>query len=224
MKIAIFGGAGGGEITAQTLSRLAAAGGDVSLLGYLNDAVPAGTELLAGSVLGPFSSWKSLPNEVLFAAPLHKAKEMKSRAERICALSIPQSRWAKIIDPSAIVARNTGIGSGSIILPLVVVGPSCSLGHHVVCWPASQVGHNVQISDFVFLGRASVISGYCKLGLGCYVGSGAVIREHCELGVFSIVGSGSVVISNVPDFAIVVGNPARVIGVATTELPNHSHE
>lgn len=213
MKIAILGGPGAGEIAAQTIIRLSKAGVDIQLVGYLNDRLPMGEPLLGGPVLGTFESWPSLPQDVRLLAPLHKAKEMQDRSQRLRRLMVPDARWTTLVDPGAVVAGNVSILAGSVLGPLVVVGPSCSLGRHVACWPGAQIGHNAQLADFVFVGRASIVSGYCTLGIGAYVGAGAVIRDHCRVGDFAVVGAGAVVISDVPDFAIVAGNPAREIVV-----------
>ena len=47
---------------------------------------------------------------------------------------------------------------------------------------------------------------------GATIGAGAIIGPGIEVGRFSMIGMGSVVTSSVPDFALVVGNPARRIG------------
>ncbi len=47
---------------------------------------------------------------------------------------------------------------------------------------------------------------------GCTIGAGAIVGCDLELGRFSMVGMGSVVTKSVPDFGLVVGNPARLIG------------
>lgn len=212
MRIALFGGKGGAEIAAHSVARLAAAWPGIALVGYLNDQSSPGTALLGGTVLGPFAMWAELPHDVRFLAPLHQAKEMRVRLDRVTALAVPDDRWATLIDPGAIVAPNVTVKPGSLLAPLVVAGPSCALGHHVACWPGAQVGHDVELGDFVFLGRGSVVSGYCTVATGAYVGSGAVIRERCRIGRFAVVGAGAVVIADVPDGAVVAGNPARIIG------------
>jgi sugar O-acyltransferase (sialic acid O-acetyltransferase NeuD family) len=209
MTIAIFGGEGAGEIAAQTIARLAAAGADVAIAGYLNDRHPPGTPLLGGAVIGAFDSWRSLPPDVRLLAPLHKAKEMPARCARVRQLGVPDARWTTVIDPGAVVADRAQIGSGSMIGPFVVVGPSCALGRHVACWPAAQVGHNAALGDFCFVGRSAIVSGFCRVGTGPYLGAGAVIRDRCRIGDFAVIGAGAVVVDNVPDHAIVVGNPAR---------------
>jgi sugar O-acyltransferase (sialic acid O-acetyltransferase NeuD family) len=212
MRIAIFGGKGGGEIAAHSFVRLAEAWPGAALAGYLNDQLAPGTALLGGTVLGAFSTWTELPRDVRFVAPLHKAKEMPERHARVRGLGLPDERWATLIDPAAIVAPDASIGAGSVLGPLAVVGPSCVLGRHVACWAAAQVGHDVTVGDFVFLGRGSIVSGYCSIASGAYLGSGAVVRERCRVGEYAVVGAGAVVIADVPDGTVVAGNPARAIG------------
>jgi sugar O-acyltransferase (sialic acid O-acetyltransferase NeuD family) len=212
MRTAIFGGKGGGEIAAHVVARLAEAWPGIALVGYLNDQLAPRTPLLGGAVLGPFAIWAELPHDARFVAPLHKAKEMRARQQRVEGLGVPDDRWTTLIDPAAIVAPNAKVAIGSVLGPFAVVGPSSALGRHVACWPGAQVGHDVAIGDFVFLGRGSIVSGYCSIGAGAYLGSGAVIRERCRIGAFAVVGAGAVVIEDVPDGAVVAGNPARVIG------------
>ncbi|MDD7945818.1 CatB-related O-acetyltransferase [Microbacterium sp. NE2HP2] len=51
----------------------------------------------------------------------------------------------------------------------------------------------------------------CWIGHGAWIGSGATILPGCtRIGIGAVVGAGSVVTRDVPDFAIAVGNPARV--------------
>ena len=50
------------------------------------------------------------------------------------------------------------------------------------------------------------------LGYGCSIGAGAVIIAGNNIGKFSSVGAGSIVTKNVPDYALVIGNPARQVG------------
>jgi len=55
------------------------------------------------------------------------------------------------------------------------------------------------------------VASNCGIGRGAFIGSAAVIAPSCVVGANSVVGAGAVVIKDVPDNAIVVGNPAQVI-------------
>jgi acetyltransferase-like isoleucine patch superfamily enzyme len=56
------------------------------------------------------------------------------------------------------------------------------------------------------------VSGPINIKDGAWIGAGAIILANVTVGRKSIVGAGAVVTNDVPDFAIVAGNPARVIG------------
>ncbi len=209
MKIAIFGGKGSGEDAAQSMVRIAAGGTPLAFAGYLNDELAPDTPLLGGRVLGRFEDWTTLQEDVWFVAPLHKAGQMQARVARIEGLGVPKERWATVLDPSAAVAQNATIGGGAVLGPFAVVGPGATLGMHTVVRAQAQVSHDVTLGDFVFVGGGSVVSGYCALHTGAYVGPGAVLRDRVTVGRFGVVGVGAVVLADVPDFAVVAGNPAR---------------
>jgi acetyltransferase EpsM len=210
--VVLFGGRGGGTIAAQMVRRAAAAGQPIRLRGFLNDLAGAG-EIIAGvPVLGGFDSWRDLPGDMLFLAALPKAKEMQRRAARLRGLKIPEPRWATIIDPAAFIADDAAIGSGACIGPFAVVDTEVRIGRHVVLWPAAQIGHESVLGDFVYVGRGSVVSGRCTIDEGAHIGPRAVLIEGCRVGRYAVVGAGAVVIRNVPDHAIVAGNPAKIIG------------
>jgi sugar O-acyltransferase (sialic acid O-acetyltransferase NeuD family) len=213
VRVAIFGGRGAGEITAEIIGRQALPEFRVELVGYLNDTIPSGESLLGGAVIGSFDSWRSLGDDIRFAAPLHKATEMSARMERFDSLGVPADRLATLVDPMAVLAPTANLSPGAVVGPFAIVGPSVSLGRLVSLWPAAQLGHDVHIEDFVFVGRAAIISGYCALACGAYVGPGAVIREGCRIGRFAVVAAGAMVAKDVPDGAIVAGNPARAVAV-----------
>ncbi len=68
------------------------------------------------------------------------------------------------------------------------------------------------LGEFVFVGAGAIILGRARIEEGAYIAPGAVIRDSCRIGRYAVVGLGSVVTKDVPDFAIVIGNPARAIG------------
>ena len=47
---------------------------------------------------------------------------------------------------------------------------------------------------------------------GASIGGGAIIMPDIEVGQYAMVGAGAVVTKNIPEYVVVVGNPARVIG------------
>lgn len=211
MRVAIFGGRGGGQVVAESVKRLRTSGSVHELLGFLNDDIAVGSRELGAPILGPFGSWADLPEDVLFVAPLHKAKEMGQRARRIRELGVPEQRWASIIDPHACVASTVVVGHGVHVDAFATLQPDVRLGAHVAVRAGAVVGHDVVIGDFCFFGANATVAGYARVEEGVHVGANACIRERVLVGRYAVIGIGSVVIRDVLAGAIVAGNPAREV-------------
>jgi UDP-2-acetamido-3-amino-2,3-dideoxy-glucuronate N-acetyltransferase len=95
------------------------------------------------------------------------------------------------------IQNNVSIYTGAVIEDDVFLGPSCVLTN--VSNPRSQVN------------RHSLYETTC-LKRGSTIGANATIICGVKIGRYAFVGAGSVVTKDVPDFALVVGNPARQVG------------
>jgi sugar O-acyltransferase (sialic acid O-acetyltransferase NeuD family) len=210
--IAVFGGPGAGALAAFTLRRIADRGGDVRFVGFLNDLAERGTRIAGESVLAPFDGWQGLPPETLFLAPLHKPKEMPARATRIARLGIPSGRWTSVVDPDAAMATGVEHGPGLFVAAHATVMPAARLGAHVAVRGGGYVGHDAVLDDYAFIGANAVVCGYARLGTGVHVAPGALVREGTTIGRYAVIGLGAVVVRDVPDYAVMAGNPARMIG------------
>lgn len=72
-----------------------------------------------------------------------------------------------------------------------------------------QLGVPITRADWV--GRTSRLSSSVTIGSDVWIGFGAIILAPVKIGDHSIVAAGSVVKSDVPSFAIVAGNPAKIV-------------
>ena len=95
------------------------------------------------------------------------------------------------------IQNNVSVYTGTVIEDDVFLGPSCVLTN--VSNPRSQVNRH-SLYETTWLKR------------GCTIGANATIVCGVTVGRYAFVGAGSVVTRTVPDFALVVGNPARQVG------------
>ncbi len=144
-----------------------------------------------------------------------------------------------VIDEGCTIGKGTKIWHFSHIMPNCVLGEKCNIGQNVVVSPDVVLGNNVKVQnnvsiytgviceDDVFLGPSMVFTNvinprsavnrrdsYLKTTVkkGASIGANATIVCGHDIGEFAFVGAGAVVTKNVPDFALVVGNPSKQIG------------
>jgi UDP-2-acetamido-3-amino-2,3-dideoxy-glucuronate N-acetyltransferase len=102
-----------------------------------------------------------------------------------------------VIGNNVKIQNNVSVYTGTVVEDDVFLGPSCVLTN--VTNPRSQVNRHA-LYETTLLKR------------GCTIGANATIVCGVTVGRYAFVGAGSVVTKSVPDFALVVGNPARQVG------------
>ena len=114
------------------------------------------------------------------------------------------------IQRNAVIGKRCKISSHTFICEGVEIEDECFIGHNVVF---INDRHPLAVNDDGSLQSAAdwkVVP--TRVRRRASIGSGAVILCGVTIGERALVGAGSVVTKNVPDFAIVAGVPARVVG------------
>jgi acetyltransferase EpsM len=57
----------------------------------------------------------------------------------------------------------------------------------------------------------AALAGNVTVGEGTQIGINATVKQGITIGKWAIIGAGAVIVKDVPDFAVVVGNPGRII-------------
>jgi UDP-2-acetamido-3-amino-2,3-dideoxy-glucuronate N-acetyltransferase len=144
-----------------------------------------------------------------------------------------------IIDEGCQIGDDTKIWHFSHLMSGCRLGRSCNLGQNVVISPDVSLGNNVKVQnnvsiytgviceDDVFLGPSMVFTNVInprsavnrksqyastRVGKGATIGANATIVCGHDIGKYAFIGAGAVVTKNVPDYALVTGNPARQTG------------
>lgn len=104
----------------------------------------------------------------------------------------------------------------------VVLPPSAIIGERVlfsyqglgtVIHKSARIEDGAVISTGVTIGGRSGLPGAPVIGAGALIGTGAKVLGPVRVGRYASVGANAVVISDVPDYAVVVGLPARVVRI-----------
>ncbi len=143
------------------------------------------------------------------------------------------------IDDNVEIGEGTKVWHFSHIMSNSTMGEKCNIGQNVVISPGVKLGNGVKIQnnvsvytgvicqDDVFLGPSCVFTNVINprsfierkseykqtiIGKGASVGANVTIVCGHNIGKYALIGAGAVVTKNIPDYALVVGNPAIVKG------------
>ena len=144
-----------------------------------------------------------------------------------------------VIDSGCTIGNGSKIWHFSHVMPDCTLGERCNLGQNVVISPGVTLGNNVKVQnnvsiytgvvceDDVFLGPSCVFTNIVNprsavirrdqyvstlVKKGASIGANATIVCGGTLGAYCLIGAGAVVTKDIPDYALVVGNPSRQIG------------
>lgn len=124
-------------------------------------------------------------------------------------------KFTNAIHSSVIFSRYAIIGTGNMILQGAIVQAQTTIGNHVIINTGSQVDHDCVVEDYTHLAPGVVLCGNVRIGEGAFVGAGAIVLPGKTIGAWATVGAGAVVVDDIPDHAVAVGNPARIIKYVT---------
>lgn len=134
-----------------------------------------------------------------------------NRIRKAVAEKLNWLQFISAVHPSAIISRRGAIGEGTVVMSNVSVNALSKIGRHVILNTNCSIDHDCVIDDFVHISPNSALAGNVKVGEGTQIGIGACVMQNITIGKWATVGAGAVIIRDVPDYAVVVGNPGRVI-------------
>jgi UDP-2-acetamido-3-amino-2,3-dideoxy-glucuronate N-acetyltransferase len=156
----------------------------------------------------------------------------------------PQGQFS-VIFPDVTIGDGTRIGNFVMIRSDTLIGEHCTIGSYVDIEGEVVIGHHVSLQSGCYITRGVVIEDevFCgprvitmndkrishrrpglefvregpRIERAARVGGGSVLLPGVTIGANAFVGAGSVVTKDVPAGAIVVGNPARIVGTVRSE-------
>ena len=120
-------------------------------------------------------------------------------------------KYISAVHPSAVISPMSTVEEGTVIMPLVCVNACSHIGKHCILNTMCSVGHDCEIESFVHVAPHAVLCGNVSVGEGSWIGANATVIQGVKIGKWVTVGAGAVIIENIPDCAVVVGNPGRII-------------
>ena len=117
------------------------------------------------------------------------------------------------VHSDATISEFAFIEEGTIVMPQVVVNSDARIGKHCILNSRSVVEHDCVLEDYVHISPNASLAGNVFVGEGTQIGIGASVIQGIKIGKWVTVGAGAVIINDIPDNAVVVGNPGRIIKI-----------
>lgn len=126
------------------------------------------------------------------------------------------------IENNVIISKNVTLSNGEINTGKIILKNGASIDHScyidysggIIINKFAHIAFGVYISthDHGFDYRNKPVGKALEIGEYAFIGSKSIIVHNCNyIGKHAVIGSGSVVTKDVPDYAVVAGNPARII-------------
>jgi len=134
-----------------------------------------------------------------------------NRIRKIVAQKLREVRFTNAIHPAAVISPRSSIGEGTVVMANVSVNVHSTIGKHVILNTNCSIDHDCIVGDYVHISPNVALAGDVQVGEGTQLGIGACVKQGIRIGKWVMIGAGAVIIRDVPDYAVVVGNPGRII-------------
>ena len=198
----LYGASGHGKVVAEI-----AAESGITILGFIDQ------NKMIGECLGLTVS-ETVPSEVdkiFISIGNNKVRKDISK-------TFHNNQFLTLIHPKSTISKTAKIGVGSVVMAGVTINAEVQIGKHCIINTNSSIDHDGVIENYVHISPNATLAGNVLVGEGTHIGIGACVIQGIKIGKWVTIGAGTVVIKDIPDYAVVVGNPGKII-----KYNNHEH-
>lgn len=144
-----------------------------------------------------------LPNETIIAIGDNNVRKKIANANTFY--------MKALVHPKSCISKYSTLGNGTVIMAGVSINADTQIGNYCILNTNSSVDHDCRIADFVHISPNASLAGGVEVGECSHIGIGACIKQGVKIGKNCIIGAGAVILKDIPDGAVVVGNPGKEI-------------
>ncbi|NDJ54926.1 MAG: hypothetical protein GYB68_17785 [Chloroflexi bacterium] len=216
LPVIILGAGGYAEVLVEILKPRA----DVEPIGFTDKAYGlserSAEDAVTLPVLGNDDDLAELAEEylglhaVLALGP--QLMDIRSRLiERLVRLDLPA---LSVVHPSAFVSTQSVLSAGTVVREGGLLSVGVQTGAHCVINVAASLDHHAVLEQNVFVGHGARIASYAHIERDVIIEMGAKVNSRVRVGHGARITAGSFVNTDVPEYAVVSGIPARIIRYA----------
>ena len=199
--IIVYGCGGHGKACLEMLKSL----GTYRVVGFVDDGVPAGTEIIGTPVLGGSGQLAELRKGGVGLA-VNAVGGIGNLAIRIKVFrKLAEAGFVcpAVVHPTAFVEASAILSPGVQIFPHAYIGSEVQLGFGSIVNTGAIVSHECILGSYVNISPGAILAGEVKADDGVLIGMGATINLQAAIGSHAKIGNGATVKSDVPENGIV---------------------
>jgi UDP-perosamine 4-acetyltransferase len=112
---------------------------------------------------------------------------------------------------SAVISPRAMIGEGVQVMAGAIIQTGVKVACNSIVNTKASIDHDCTIGKHVHIAPGATLSGGIQVGDEAHIGAGATILQGINIGKRAVIGAGSVVIRDIPENAVAVGAPTRII-------------
>lgn len=197
-KVVIIGAGGHSKVVADIVLKSAD-----ELIGFLDDNIEISTKIYDNyKVLGKIEKCVTFEDDIYFALGIGDNNVRKMLCEKF------DLKYYTAIHPSAVIACETNIENGCVIMPNAVINACAHIGKGCIINSGAVIEHDDFLEDFVHISPNATLCGNVKVGQCTHIGAGAIIKNSISVTKNAIIGAGAVVVKNIEKSGTYIGVPA----------------
>ena len=205
MNYVIVGAGGHARTVIHTLHCL-----NISPKGVLDQYREPDEKVLNTPILDDSSKFKKYIKDNIFIIAIG---DNASRMEHYNRIKDEGGLFEAVVHPTCEFSKSSRVGEGTLIAQQAVICPNSEIGNNVIINSRALVEHDAKVGNHAHIAPDVSLAGKVTIHEGAFIGLRAVVKDGVSIGRWAKVGAGAVVVSDVPDGAVVVGNPARIVSM-----------
>lgn len=209
--LVIYGAGSVGRLSEQIIHDINEDKKQFNLLGYLDDDVEKHNTFINNNIILGGMEWlEKYPDTFVglgFSNPLQKFNLIKRLKKN------GYQKYVQLIHPQTWISKRVKISTGSVICPGVHIDVDVEIGDFNLLNNLCTVGHDTRLGSFTTISPGVNIGGFNNIKNGVEFGINSCSVQYINIGSWATIGAGAVIIRDVPDNAVVVGNPGRILRI-----------
>lgn len=193
----LYGASGHGKVILEIAEELG-----LTIGGFIDDN-PDLDKILGYPIIGR-SAFKAENHRLVISIGVNATR--KKVAEQN-----PELNYISLISPRTNISPRASLGIGTVVMSGVTINTETQIGKHVIVNTNSSIDHECRVGDYVHISPNVGVAGDVQIGDLTHIGIGASIIQGIRIGKNVTIGAGAVIIRDIPDNAVVVGNPGKII-------------